>query len=178
MQKTETGNTLKKRINEIWPKVGNAGSIYVSVDEMFGCAIVHAYCTFQDLCRVFKALYGSDLSDPPARGYCFHGNISGELAHAELVWVNSDACRRNDAIPTFAHEISHMADNIVDENQVQDENGEVRASIVEREIRRVMLDLFEIECSKPVDERKVQDMVQRGLLDVSTKTTGGKNEDD
>ena len=138
-----------KAIKEpLYRKLTRDGDMLTFVDDLFGCAVVYAYCSFSDLKVLYKKIYGNELDIPSAGGYCFHGLLNGSGGHAELVWVNNIRERKDDAIPTFMHEISHLADNIVKGANVEDSNEEVKAHIIERESRRVLNEMFGVCATK------------------------------
>jgi hypothetical protein len=143
--------------SDLYERLKKTNDILVGVDDLFGCAIIYAHCTFDEMKILYKKIYDQDSKHDESLGYCFHGPFRRGMAMAEFVWVSSERNERNDAVPTFMHEISHMADNIITSACVNDRSGEVRANIVERESRKVLLHFFGIDCAPVIGEKETKE---------------------
>ena len=132
----------------LYRKLAKEGNLLAVVDDLFEGAIVYAYCTFSEMKTLFGKIYTREFEGEPAQAYSFYGPLRGGAVSAGFVWVDSDRTRRVDAIPSFMHEICHLADNVIEGACVDDKKGEVRAYLVERECRRILNAFFGIK-AKP-----------------------------
>lgn len=121
-------------------KGGPAIESLTAYDSTFKVAIVYVYCGYQDYMALKARIYSDhDRRTPRANALCSVGAASPEAGggNAIVVWVNSDVVPREAMAPSLAHELSHLADHVLETAGVNDSSGEVRAYIIGRETERV-----------------------------------------
>lgn len=152
----------KTRLAEVRRSLKETGpvgrNVFVEIDDMYTTIVVYAYCGYDRLKEILQRLYGKAPSVTDACGYCFYGDYVGGYAQAAVVWINSGAVAKKDAIPTLMHEISHLADYTLEGSKVEDKNGEARAYLVGRETRRALTRMFGMkfdDLAKPADVERL-----------------------
>ena len=135
------------------------GDLLVAVDEVFGIALVYAYGTFAEFNALREKLFKDTQKLLNAYGYCSTGTLKPLQCPGILVWLNSLSPRKQ-CFPILIHEISHLADFILENARTDDKSGEARAYLMQREIARVFPAMFGIKCHVPIDATKVEEYLK------------------
>lgn len=165
-RKTETRDNKKKKtvdIRAIKKSVSSVmrdrGDLFVVADDTFGTALIYAYGEFREYNELREKLFGDREPLSEAFGYCSHGTIRSIPCTCNLVWVNSKA-KKEEAIPWFIHEMSHLVDFLVEEAHIADRNGEARAYLLERETKRVLERMFGMKSASAVTEKQIMEVLK------------------
>lgn len=132
--------------------------------EPFRVTVVYLYCDKLTYSRNYTKLFGCK---PPHDKSCPNGRTSfgpsTQGTYAAIVWLNK---RRNrlDALPTFVHELSHLADNVIDLCAIRDSSGETKAYLMESEMHAVASKMFGLGLS----EHEYDKIIEK-LVDASDK---------
>lgn len=135
------------------------GDLLVAADATFGTALVYAYGTFAEYNALREKLFGDTQKISNAYGYCSSGMLKPLHCPGILVWINSLAPRKQ-CFPILIHEISHLADFVLENARTDDRSGEARAYLMQREIARVFPAMFGIKCHVPIDADKVKKLLE------------------
>ena len=156
----QTKTEIKMPKTPLTAKLAKEGNLLAVVDDLFEGAIFYAYCTFSEMKALSGKIYSQEFEGAAAQAYSFYGPLRGSVVSAGFVWVDSDRARRVDAIPSFMHEICHLADNIIEGACVDDRKGEVRAYLVERECRRILNAFFGIRAKMTLTAEDVLEILK------------------
>ena len=167
---------LKAAIQAALKAVDGNYKITFGYDDIFNQPIVYTYCDFPTYQRIYSEIMLSKT--PPedsARGFCTIGRLSfdvdGVREHSVImVWANA-AISFDLTLPTFVHEIVHVAQFVFERANADDTNGEAMACLVEREVKRVLKEFFHMPTP---DDMKTEMMakIQAFLEKPSSKETG------
>ena len=135
------------------------GDLLVAVDEMFGSALVYAYGTFEEFNALRERMFGDTHKLSNAYGYCTNGMLKALRNMGVLVWINSIVPKK-ESFPILIHEISHLADYVLENVNAEDRSGEVRAYIMQRETGRVFQKMFTLKCHMPIKATEVEDYLK------------------
>lgn len=132
---TSIADTIQKALNE--------KRLFVTTSDTFYTGIVYAYGGLKMYLKLVETLLDGDLPSnrPSFVGcYCIGGikKTISEIGQLGIVFVDRSKIALEDAIPVFAHEISHLADQIIDSVGVKDSAGEAKAYFVQRETQKVL----------------------------------------
>ena len=162
MKKTKTNKNTEKNStvqSSTTDAMSARGDLIVATDEMFGDALVYSYGTFAEYNVLREKLFGDTTKLCNAHGYCSNGMMKPLHCTGILVWINS-IVPRSQSFPYLIHEISHLADFVLENAKADDKTGEVRAYIIEREVSRIFPTMFNLKCHKPLDVEKVKELLK------------------
>ena len=162
MKKTKTNNLIKKNPtvqNSTTDAMSSRGDLIVATDEMFGVGLVYSYGTFAEYNVLREKLFGDTTKICNAHGYCSNGLMKLLQCPGILVWINS-IIPRDQSFPYLIHEISHLADFILENAKADDKTGEVRAYIIGREVARIFPTMFNLKCFNPLDVEQVKELLK------------------
>ena len=171
-------NTLRAKITkrpedveneDIVTKLDRRGDLIVATDELFASAIVYVLGSHEEVVEVWSRLFENRGKLGRAHGWHIFGKIRGINANANLIFVNTEWIPRKQSLPTLAHEIVHFADSTLEHADVEDKNGEVRASLVEREFARILPHLFGIKCYSHDSDGMVRNLLSKPLVPAITQ---------
>ena len=153
----ETLRSVKKPKSE---QDGRKPIVLVGPDNVFGSSIVYIYGPLELYKKVKEKLSGAD--DPnivEAKGYCAFGCMKRGDDHVAvgIVWANWEYSPEQ-AMPTFVHELSHAADDILEHAGVADKNGEAKAYFIESEFSFLLEKIYGIKMPVPKS-----DLVRKSL---------------
>lgn len=158
--KSQSPEVVVKALKESLPqRLMSEGNLQIYVDDTYETAIVYLYSSFKDYLSIHGRLFSSgEAPKSEAAAYSTFGEAKnkGPLC---LVWVN-DSEEKSLTIPSMVHEISHAVDDILRHAGVRDENGEARAYMVEREMRRVLERFYGIPCGRIITEETVKEQLK------------------
>lgn len=147
----------------LYDKLKAAKSIDVNRDELHGVITVYAYCSYDEYVAILSAVYGGDTFPDchsalgqTSKGYWKENTYMAVI----VVWLNSISEKKS-ILPVLAHELSHVADFVVDVAGVSDSSGETRAYIIESETRRVFSSMFDTDCRYLVGADEVVDALSK-----------------
>ena len=171
---------IKAAIQAALKDVDGNYKITFGYDDIFCHPIVYTYCDFPTYQNIYRKVFVSH--DPPensAIGYCTTGRIGVKVDGAYnysviLVWANSSTPFEK-SLPTFVHEIVHVAQDIFNDVHVDDADGEAMSIFVEREVKRILKEFFHLPT--PRDNRdEVMAKLQALLENPSPKEAGMPSE--
>lgn len=149
-----------RAIRKSLPKtMRDRGDLIACADCTFGSAIVYAYGTFEEYNGLRAILFGDKSEIRGAYGYASHGFVRSIPCPCTLVWVNS-VIPREQSIPWFSHEISHLADFILEDAKMDDRSGEARAYIIERETKRILEKMFGTKAYHTVTDKQIMEVLK------------------
>ena len=136
----------------------------VAFDDTFKMGIVYIYGLNRQYVELKARLYAKARLDvSTANGMCSMGAAHPSLrcANMTVVWVNSETRKLTECLPTFIHEITHLAQDIHEAAGIQDKSGELMALIEQRESERVLSEIYGMGCGGPVSRRDIDRIRKR-----------------
>ena len=128
----------------LYEKLLRDHNIDVHLDEAHDISTVYAYCGFDAYRDILEAVFGDGNSEGchEAAGQTSRGRWKkNEFVTVIVVWIN-DIRPKDETMSTMVHEMSHMADFVVQSCGIEDSSGEVKAYIMESEARRVFRTMY------------------------------------
>ena len=139
---------------------GRKPIVQVGPDNIFGSSLVYIYGPLELYKEIREKLYGAyDSNISEAKGYCSFGCQKRGDDHVivGIVWVNWKTTKEQ-AMPTFVHELSHAVDDILEHAGVTDKNGEAKAYFIESEFSFLLEKIYGIKMPRPKS-----DLVRKSL---------------
>jgi len=152
-----SNTVVVKALKESIPRrLAADGNMLVWVDGTFEVGIIFVYCSFQEYKKIYNLIFrGKDTPQSEANGYTTFGT-SVNMGVVALVWINNRD-EKSTTIPTMVHEMSHVADDIVDHVGIVDKSGEARAYILTSHARKILEKFYGIGCQRSVSEEMIME---------------------
>lgn len=161
---------MRDDVDEILKKA--FGSVMVEEERTFGGTIVFMYSGMTDFLKMIDSVY----TEPPMKeipiktGMFMSGRskLGVGSARVYLVWVSSSMwTTRNKVLATFAHEVSHLVDEIIGNTGIADSTGEARAYLTGKYMSDVMGWLYPDGSEQ--SETDLVSAVKKGISDELSK---------
>lgn len=126
--------------------------------ELFRTTVVYLYCDWTRFRRNYVRVFGEEpkKSETIPIGHTSFGPVNG--THVAIVWL----CKRKnrlDAIPTLAHELSHVADYVSNLCGINDKSGEVKAYFIESEMNAVLPKMFGLSMTQKQYDKVIKSAI-------------------
>lgn len=127
--------------------IGNGVDLLIAYDPLYHVSLMYAWGPHE----LYKSLVSELFPNPgsisgPADGLCIFGGLKNEVGGmtGALVWVNNKIPKKLSAA-TWAHEITHVSQDVLHHVGVNDSSGEAQAYYVGREVGRILKSFLGID---------------------------------
>ena len=150
---------IKALREPIIAKAIREGNIMVRELEGFDTVVVYAFGSLKLYQALRKKLGQPVTENREASGYCcFWQSQIGRNGFIAIVWVNDTYLKnRLDGLPSFVHEISHLADYVFNQTGIDNPSGEAKAYFMENEFAKVANKFFGMDLEPAITENQVME---------------------
>lgn len=154
---TSMPNIIQKALDE--------KRLFLTECGMFFTGIVYAYGDIKLYLKLVDTLLDGKLPyNRPSAVACYtfgrsKSNVSN-IGQIGIVFVDNQKVSLEESIPVFAHEISHLADMIIDSVGVKDSSGETKAYFIEHEMQKVLAFFYGNKHELGVTAEKIMEALQ------------------
>lgn len=170
------GNKLPGGFRSLYEKLRAGNNVDVNLDAVHDIATLYAYCSYDEYLEILNAVYGPENTCDcnTAIGQSSSGRWKdNKYITVITVWINN-VRKKDETLSIIVHEMSHVADFMLEACHISDENGEARAHIMEAEARRVFKSMY------GANERNMADIgkIIENLSEISAGEFSGKDQCD